>query len=442
MSRIKSNHELTRLFHYALVLTIMTIGLMPVQASAQSCTWGGTSLVSAPDVTFLRAKGENLDAPTRLAADSVGNVYTVDPSRGKLVKIDRLGDMDRIVPDLGTPSAVAVDAAGSIFIADAKTGSVSVYDSDWKLLFQLGQGPGEFSNPNDIAIDPDPTADAVYVSDGDANLIKVYDLNGVPKFSFGGFGTAAGSFNFPSAVHVSDTGAVIVGDQNNDRVQVFDRQGVFQHCFGSKNGPGSFSLRFGRILGITTDELDRIYVADGFQGEIQVYDAAGVKLTTIGGFGSEPGQLRTPMGLVFDPFNRLWVASVNNGRTEVFGIDNYADPKPLLPVVWIRSDTYRWPGPKGKMMVVLRIDGLDAKEIDVSTVRANGKPTIRGRSKDWKLRDFDRDGVPEWRGVFKARKVLAGMGPGDVVVEISGSSLSGVPFTGTYVVRLVSDKPN
>ncbi len=329
---IESNPVRLKLPYRGLALIILALALVPAQAMAQRCGWGGTSTVPAPEFTFLRAVNEDLRAPTRLATDSNGNIYIADPGSGKMVQKNRFGLTDLVIPGLGTPSAIAVDASGFVFIADADSGSVNVYDSSWALLFQLGRGNGEFTNPNDIAIDPDTATNTIYVSDGAENLVKVYDLNGAWKFNFdGSSGPDTLSFNFPSAVHVSGAGQVIVGDQNNDRVQVFDRQGVFQYCFGSKYGPGSFKLRFGRILGITTDSLDRIYVADGFQGEVQVFDANGIPLATIGGFGSEPGQLRTPMGLSLDRFNRLWIASVNNSRAEVFGIDTYQDPVYIPP---------------------------------------------------------------------------------------------------------------
>lgn len=312
---------------FGIAVFIYLMSLAPGAVAA--CTWGGISTVAPPAVTALRSYPDPYSSPGRVAVDAQGNIYATNPGAGKVLVWDSVGNLIFESDNLGSPTALAVSAAGDIYVGEQYSGSVLVFDPDWNLLGKLGSGDGEFLIPNDISLDPG--SGDIYVSDGLANEIRVYYATGGLRFSFGGFGTEDQQFRFPSAVHVTAAGEVLVSDQNSDKVKVFDREGNFKRCFGSRNQP-SFSRKFGRISGLTTDTLGRFYVADAFHGNVQVFDSQGVKLTTIGGFGNGPGQLRTPMGLVIDPFNRLFVGSVNTGRLEFYGLDAFSDPQPTITI--------------------------------------------------------------------------------------------------------------
>lgn len=315
---------------FARVALFLMVGLvalgMPRTASAQLCSWGGTPVLPPPDVAVLGSQLDGLRAPARLAVDSADNVYVTDPTRGTVVIMDVQGRVIDVRTEMGVPLALAVDRFGTIYLSDDATGRVDIYDELWQSSGALGVGAGEFQGATDIAVDPDPGFDLIYVADGRADSIKIYDADGLPVRSFGGHGTGPGEFDYPSAVWVSPSGEIFVGDQNNDRVQVFDREGVFLRCFGAQGGG---DRNFGRIQGLEGDAEGRLYVADAFQGHVKVFDGAGAELAVIGSLGDHPGQLRTPFGAVIDGHNRLFVSSVNTGRLEVFGLDEFTVPPPV-----------------------------------------------------------------------------------------------------------------
>lgn len=293
------------------------------EAGAQLCSWGGTPSLPAPEVAHLSSRSGVARAPGRLAVDADNNLYVTDPTTGRVVVEDVHGQVTAVLGDLGVPLAVAVDALGRVYVGDRSAGRVERFDSQWQPAGPLGQGDGEFQGVTDVAVDPDAGLGLVYVADGEADLIKVYGPDGDWLRSFGGTGSGAGELDFPSAVWVSPAGEVFVGDQNNDRVQVFDRQGGFVRCFGAQGGS---NRSFGRIFGIVGDDQGRLFVADGFQGHVRVFDPAGAVLAEIGDLGDLPGQFRTPFGLVIDGHGRLFVTSVNGGRVESFGIDDFTEP--------------------------------------------------------------------------------------------------------------------
>jgi DNA-binding beta-propeller fold protein YncE len=310
-------------FRAAMALAIVSWLALP--ARAQRCTWGGTPSMDPPEAIALQSQRALHRSPSRIAVDHAGNVYTTEPAMGRIVVTNPFGGVIDVKEGFQTPSSIAIDHGGSIYVGEREIGAVSVFDAAWNFRHQLGQGVGEFANPNDVTIDPDVLVSGVYVADSGAHVVRVYSPTGDHQMTIGGPGSGPGLFDFPAAVHVSIAGEIFVADQNNDRVQVFDGTGAFLRCFGRRSS-FSFSRKFGSLLGLTGDALGRLYVADAFRGHVQVFDAQGVVLGAIGSFGDGPGQLRTPVGLAIDPFGRLLVASVNTGRVARFGLDAFSEP--------------------------------------------------------------------------------------------------------------------
>ncbi len=307
----------------------MVAALLLQSAASGQCTVGGTAVAPVPAASVIRSMPLLLENPARAAVDAAGNVLLTDPKAGKVVVVSPSGAVVGFKGGLLSPTAVAVTGAGTILLCEQGAGRVSLFDPAWNAvgaLGALGAGNGEFQNPTAVAVDPNMAFGKIYVTDGSANVVKVFLPSGQYDFSFGSQGTGAGQFDFPAAVWVSFAGEVFVGDQNNDRVEVFDRSGAFLRCF-ARSGGMLGPTKKGTIQALTGDSSGRLYIADAFQGQVQVFDFFGAKLANIGAFGNGPaGQLLTPMGLAIDPNNRLFVTSYNTSRVEVFGLDAFSDP--------------------------------------------------------------------------------------------------------------------
>ncbi len=279
---------------------------------------------AAPTVTPLGAIGQLLHGPARVAADGAGNIYVTDPAAGCVVVFDAFGQPCAVQDGFAGPLAIAIAVDGRIYLSEEKSGSVSVFDAQWRRLYQLGGGPGEFQLPGHLAVDP-RAPDTVYVADSKANLVRVFAGNQQIS-QFGGAGSAAGQFDFPAGIFVRTNGEVFVVDQNNDRVEVF-ANGRYARAFTLAPG-GSGGMNFGgpsgRSQALLVDSAGRAFVADAMQGQIKVFDAnTGTFLGLVGSFGGAAGQLNLPTGLVLDGYNRLCVASANNARVELFGVDAF-----------------------------------------------------------------------------------------------------------------------
>ena len=184
----------------ALLATLLATILTSPAARAGSCSGGGVSSDPAPLVDALRSYRAGFVAPTRVAADSADNLYIADPSRGRIVVREPSGRIATVMENLGHPLSVAVSTE-RVFVGDGVDGSVAAYSPDWQFLFWLGQGPGEFGRPGDIAVDPG--SGNVWVSDTPANHVRLYGPAGDLIRTVGGPG--AGDESRPHGSVFSDT---------------------------------------------------------------------------------------------------------------------------------------------------------------------------------------------------------------------------------------------
>ncbi len=305
-------------------------GSVALAAAAQECIWIEPLKQNLPGTRLQKATpgspkwlgfvdlGEG-PAPAGLATDAAGLLYATHPEQGIVDVRDAGGDVVSISGAFDRPYAIAVDDKGRAYVGEQDPGRVGVSEEGWRLQFYLGEGDGEFVNPTGIAVDS-AGAGWIYVTDGGTHEVRVYGADGIFLFAFGGPGSGPGLFDFPAAIHLvpadsDDPTRLYVSDQNNDRVQILDEDGIFLACIGGSPG----SQRFGRVSGLVTDTLGRLFVADAFQGLVWSFDADGALLGTVGEFGSARGQLTTPLGLAIRD-GALHVASFSTGRVEAFGL--------------------------------------------------------------------------------------------------------------------------
>ncbi|MDH3693541.1 MAG: NHL repeat-containing protein, partial [Gammaproteobacteria bacterium] len=301
--------------------------------TAVACRGTPEPATAPTSVNFLRSYRAFFNSPTRLAVDTDNNVYVTDPVNGRVVVRRPDGRILFELTGLAYPVSIAVDHIGRIYIGEGKSGRVDVFAADGSFSHSLGQGGNEFQLPADIAIDA--SANHIYVTDSTAGVVKRYATDGSRIQVFGSeIGMKA-----PTGIALNAArGEVFVVDQRSSRIHVFDTEGAFQFCMGSKLLTGGFfcdgflcgkDRQFDQ--GIWVDQQERIFVADAFEGAVYVIGRDGAVVSKISEFGERGGQLRTPTDLVMDSLGRLFVASTNNARVEMFGLDNFGDPETFVP---------------------------------------------------------------------------------------------------------------
>ena len=84
------------------------------------------------------------------------------------------------------------------------------------------------------------------------------------------------------------------------------------------NAEGSEALKLPSDVAV---HKNRIYVVDGVNHRVVVYDLQGRLLTSFGSKGSEPGQFSYPVGIDAADDNRVYVADSGNHRIQIFSAD-------------------------------------------------------------------------------------------------------------------------
>ena len=134
---------------------------------------------------------------------------------------------------------VAIAPTGEVVIVDYDNRHVIVLDDKLKLLKLIGQGSGNrrLVTPYGVAV----TDDVIAVSDWGSDQVKKYSLQGEFLSVIGCRGNKNGQFNHPKGLAFNSNKLLYIVDGYNYRVQVFQEDDTFAFAFGSKgNDPGQF----------------------------------------------------------------------------------------------------------------------------------------------------------------------------------------------------------
>ncbi len=270
--------------------------------------------------------GEGFAKPFDISVDK-GRIFIGDTVRRVVMVMDPVGtgkyfEIGREEPGrLYMPLGLAQDAAGNLYVCDGTSKRVTIYDRDGKYIRVLG-GKDYFNRPSGVAVDPE--GKRVYIVDtggveSQNHRVRVFDAtNGKHLFDIGTRGSEDGEFNLPrDAVLSPYNNQLYVVDGGNFRVQVFDADGKFIRKFGDV---GRRTGQFSRPKGITVDRQGNVYVVDTAFGNVQLFSPDGKLLMFLGSRGSadKPARYMLPSGVDTDEDGRVYVVDQFFRKVEVF----------------------------------------------------------------------------------------------------------------------------
>jgi sugar lactone lactonase YvrE len=165
--------------------------------------------------------------PAGIAITTSGEKFVVDVLDNKLHKFSKndlyLGEFLKISEkeELNTPSYVAVDSIGNIYLTDAMNFAVKLYDKNGNFIRQIGEVgdvPGSFARPKGIALDSENN---IYVVDANHDNIQIFNKDGQLLLYFGVNGAGPGQFYLPNGICIDRKDRIFIADTFNRRIQVF-----------------------------------------------------------------------------------------------------------------------------------------------------------------------------------------------------------------------------
>lgn len=188
--------------------------------------------------------------------------------------------------------------------------------------------PSDFwhlNSPNGLFIDG---SDNLYAVEGDGQRLLKVDSAGNPILTIGTAGLRLhdpGVLNNPEAVALDSDGDIWIAEDHC--LMEYDQSGNFKQIFPDyDNCPwceGTDNQHFNDPIGLAFDSTGRMFVSDGDNHRVQVYDfdLAGkpVYNTTIGVTsvpGSDNSHFNKPTHVAFDSSNRLYVVDMDNYRVQ------------------------------------------------------------------------------------------------------------------------------
>ena len=308
----------------AAILLILLAGWIAFVPSAQEppyafvAAWGGKGV----------GQGQFND-PTGIAI--AGNEVFVSDARNGRIQV--FGLKGRFLRSFGKPGDGPGELSrpmnltvrgGALYVAEYFNDRIQVFSLDGtpvRIIGRAGSGPGEFNAPGGAGVDG---AGAVYVADFYNHRIQKLTGEGTFIRQWGAGaqrtplpGSSGVSFSYPTDVALAADGRLYVADGYNDRVQVFNSDGTFSHKWGgpfAANISGPFNGWFATVTGIAIGPKGNIFVADFYNGRIQKFNPGGTFLTSFGRRGDGKGELRFPIAVSVAPDGAVFVADYGNNR--------------------------------------------------------------------------------------------------------------------------------
>jgi len=252
---------------------------------------------------------------------------------------DTLDDDSRIKLSIGTKHRGGADAQfdrplglvfdhhrGLLLVSDFSNHRVQVFSCDdddggsfVSKFGEEGEGPGQFQNPDGIAIDHDH--DRILIVDSGNNRIQSWSLSDQSFLScIGHRGSGDLEFNDPQGIAIDKHHRrIIIADTGNNRLAFLSSIDLsFLFSVGSKRGsrPGKFQYPSGIAI---DHDRHRIIVVETYNHRVQVLSLIdGSFLFEFGSKGKQPGQFDDPNVVFIDNHGRIIVADYDNHRLQAF----------------------------------------------------------------------------------------------------------------------------
>lgn len=259
--------------------------------------------------------GIELAGPAALGVDHRGLLYVLDGGRHRVIILNEDGSVARELGGYGWaddrldgPTDLVIDPGIATYVLDAGNRRVVEYDEEGNYL-GVALTEEQLGTPAGLELG---TAGELYVTDADAQLVRVYSQFGEALDPIGSFGGAGGGLVRPTRVALGPERQIAVADPGMSAVCLYDEFGSLLAHFGDGEGfvPGDVMFDAGGGLLATCESRGAVLLFDAVSGSVAAAVGRGVL-----------GERASPSGLAFDRAGRLLVLDGTTGRVLTFELD-------------------------------------------------------------------------------------------------------------------------
>jgi sugar lactone lactonase YvrE len=311
------------------------------------------------------ATSAEVNAPTGVAEDTLGNIYIGDTSNNRVRTVTTGGIISTIAGNgqfgfggdggqatnakLAAPTGTAVDGAGDVFIADTDNNRVRKVAPNGIITTYAGTGRCNADGDNGMATNSGiclPTGVALdssgdlFIADSGNNEVREVMPNGMITRFAGAGGTGSSGdggqakkakLNTPSGVAVDNNlHRVYIADTGNSKVRAVDTTSGIISTFA---GNGTFGFggdgakaplaELASPTGLGVDPLGNVYISDTLNNRVRVVIPLGDIFTYAGtgvaGYSGDGGpataaMINAPTGNVAVDGQNVYISDTNNNR--------------------------------------------------------------------------------------------------------------------------------
>jgi sugar lactone lactonase YvrE len=329
---------------------------------------GGISTVAGSGAPGFAGDGgaatsAQLNFPRDVAVDSSGNLFIADTSNHRVRRVDAVTGVISVLAgtgvagyngdgfgaatfDLNNPTGVAVDGLGDVYIADSGNnrirrvsggGVITTIAGDGLFGFKGDGGPAtaaRLRTPAKIAVDSAETfvfseINGARVRRVAGGVISTILGTGIPGFNGDGIIATAAQIRGPVGVALNTAGDVFVADQANARLRRVSA-GIVSTVGGNgmdRFGGDGFAATLAQLHNpnaLARDASGALFIADSSNNRVRRVDPlTGVITTVAGNDGSgydgdgllaTDATLNAPFGVALDASGNLFIGDSRNAR--------------------------------------------------------------------------------------------------------------------------------
>lgn len=347
--------------HTLFAFSVLLAGLSTSAQTINTISGTGTPGFSGDNGPATSAQ---VNLPSSICRDIFGNVYIADQGNHRVRRIDQDGIITTVAgtgtagysgdggaalsAQINRPSGIAVDELGNVYFSDQLNQRVRRIDADGNINTVAGTGTagaagdggpsleaqfnfpwGLFLHGTDLYI-ADRSNDRIRKLDLDAGILSTVAGNGLMGAQGDGGPATAARLNRPIAVCVDAQNIMYIADENNERIRRVDlNTGIITTSAGTGtagfqgDGGQATAARLNKPSGVAVDLAGNLYIGDRFNQRIRRVGTNGV-ISTIAGTGSigflgdggpaTSARLNYPRELFSDGSGNIYFADTDNNR--------------------------------------------------------------------------------------------------------------------------------